>query len=244
MTDAVHRTILVPVPAEVAVRFWRRVRVIDAPEACWDWLGPLHKSGYGQLLGTGGRSGKQLAVHRLSYAIEHSVDPGAWCVCHKCDRRACVRPTHLFLGTKADNSQDMVDKGRSMFGEKQMLAKLTYSNIVDIRTRLLAGESGRALAKEFGVDKATISEIKTGKLWPHVETAPILVHGNQSFTRDFVIQVRRRSRNGETGLALAREFGLNPGTISQLKSGNGTCGRPWAVLPEEPPIPARKYGAR
>lgn len=39
--------------------------------------------------------------------------PKGMFVLHKCDVRACVKPDHLFIGTKKDNTRDMMSKGRS-----------------------------------------------------------------------------------------------------------------------------------
>jgi DNA-binding XRE family transcriptional regulator len=58
-----------------------------------------------------------------------------------------------------------------MNGERHSQAKLTEEQVVQIRERNAAGEIQRVLADEFGVSKATISHIVTGRNWAHLEGA-------------------------------------------------------------------------
>jgi|SoiMethySBSTD1v2_1073268.scaffolds.fasta_scaffold117440_5 DNA invertase Pin-like site-specific DNA recombinase len=88
---------------------------------------------------------------------------------HRCDNRRCCEPSHLRLGTVADNSRDMVEKGRSRLcgrpGERNSYAKLTAEQAQEIRHRHLAGETQTALAREFGVHSSTVSCMVRGATW-------------------------------------------------------------------------------
>ena len=75
---------------------------------CWIWIRSRKPSGYGQLT----VDGKVQYAHRIAYQTWVGSIPEGDCVLHNCDNRPCINPKHLFLGSKLDNSNDMVRKGR------------------------------------------------------------------------------------------------------------------------------------
>ena len=146
-------------------RFWEKVDIHFSSDECWNWLGALEVSGYGYL-GDTRRQGSKKA-HRLSYEIHCGKIPNGLCVCHKCDNRKCVNPTHLFLGTRADNNADRDRKGRvnRMYGESNPKAKLTDANISSIREMRENGMTQQSIADRFGVSQHTIWQILSNKTW-------------------------------------------------------------------------------
>jgi hypothetical protein len=150
----------------LADRFWSKVDQ-RGPEDCWLWTGAKNEHGYGVMRPEGRRTGPTVKSHRVSLTLA-GVDIEGLVVRHSCDNPPCVNPAHLSVGTKADNSADMVARGRSPRGSRSGASKLTESQVVEIRARCAAGQLHRVVAADYGVSRVTITNIATGKTWRHV----------------------------------------------------------------------------
>ncbi|MBU6231535.1 HNH endonuclease [Patescibacteria group bacterium] len=125
--------------------------------------------GYGQI-GRGGRGDGLELAPRVSWHIHNGAIPEATpCVCHSCDNPACVRPSHLFLGTHADNAHDKITKGRvvlgpPMRGVKNGNSKLTLEQVHEIRAAPHVFSS-RKMAAKYGVSQPTILRVIKHVTW-------------------------------------------------------------------------------
>jgi hypothetical protein len=123
---------------------------------CWPWQGSRNAAGYGKtrfvLQGTA-----EVYAHRVAYALHFGRLAGPLEVCHSCNNPACCNWHHLWLGTHADNQQDRARKGRGRRrGHPAKVARAEQWRLVEQWKR---GKTQRAIAKEFGISQARVSQI-------------------------------------------------------------------------------------
>lgn len=153
-----------------AERFWSKVRKTGT---CWRWIGAqVKEDGYGAFR----FNGRNVVAHRVSWILHFGEIPRGLWVLHRCDTPCCIRPDHLFLGTRSDNMRDMARKGRGNWttkpytvprGERNGNSKLTKAQVHDIRKRYAQGIRQVEIAKDFGVTQAAVSLIVRGETWTH-----------------------------------------------------------------------------
>lgn len=128
---------------------------------CKLWTGAKNKRGYGVRR----YRGKAHLVHRVAWIERHGEIPDGLCVLHHCDTPACYEDTHLFLGTRADNTADARSKKRLPVGERKPNHKLTALQVQQIRqTYVRRGHPNMYdLAEQFSVSYSLINHIINGR---------------------------------------------------------------------------------
>lgn len=159
-------------------RFWVKV-AIGGPDTCWPWLAYRGKSKRGLDYGKIGIDGRIHFAHRIAWELTNGPIPDGLRVLHRCDNPPCCNPAHLFLGTQGDNVQDMWDKqrhgarakppvGHRCRGEAHHSARLTATDVVEVRRLAADGMSIRAIAEQFGITPQSTRAIVQRKNWKHV----------------------------------------------------------------------------
>lgn len=138
---------------------------------CHIYTGSKDRDGYAKV--SWSRNGKRiyLRVTRMILERFHGVDikDPQTVAMHSCDTPACINPAHITPGTNADNTADMVAKGRQTRGEKNRNAKLTEADVRSIRSSYESGKHNQAeLAAIWGVNDRNISQIVRRVSWKHV----------------------------------------------------------------------------
>jgi hypothetical protein len=90
---------------------------------CWIWRGYRNAFGYGRVWFRYRRA----YPHRVAWELQHGPIPEGLSVLHRCDNPACVRPSHLRLGTQADNIRDCVAKGRHRHPDRDAMGRFCGS---------------------------------------------------------------------------------------------------------------------
>lgn len=160
-------------------RFWEKVDKTpgQGPNGdCWTWKAAITEStGYGKIfIG----KNKRMDAHRFVCVYIHQYDMKGLDARHKCDFRKCVRPDHIEKGTRKENMQDCIKRGRfannstnfgkGQVGEKNSQAKLNPEKVREIRERGKR-EHQISLAKAFGVSKDAIYDVLHYRTWKHVD---------------------------------------------------------------------------
>ena len=110
--------------------------------------------------------GKGNLMHRFFFEYYKGKIPAGKCVCHSCDNPGCLNPDHLFLGTNPENTADRHGKGRTAKGSQVGTSVLTAEEALAIRR---SNESGPIMAKRYGISRSTVSAIRRGRSWKHLE---------------------------------------------------------------------------
>lgn len=158
----------------IAQRFWNKVNK-DGPipphrsdlGKCWVWTACRAPGDYGCFA----VNSRMRLANRVAWELTYGPVPDAKCVLHKCDYPPCCNPKHLFVGTRPDNSRDMMLKGRhkALRGSEKPGTKLTEEDVREIR-RLYEPyvTTAAMLAKRFGVALGTMKSAISQQCWKHV----------------------------------------------------------------------------
>lgn len=126
--------------------------------------------GYKLVVLHGGETGKKRTAHIHALVLEVFVGPrpdGLECR-HIDGNKLNNHISNLAWGTRIENEQDKFSHGTSSRGEGNASAKLTNTDVLDIRKRVANGERYHSIADAFNVSIASICLIANRNTWKHI----------------------------------------------------------------------------
>lgn len=158
-------------------RFWNKVDKLGPIPThvaglgnCWVWMAS-RRNGYGAIK----YEGRVQSAHRISlqWHLKRELTDDEF-ACHKCDNPACVRPSHLFVGSHSENMIDAFGKGRIAIprghkfqhGERPHNARLGMEEASLLVSDVLSNEKRgglRSLAEKHGVPYQLVRDISAGR---------------------------------------------------------------------------------
>lgn len=176
--------------------FWSHVDRRGDGE-CWPWKASRSPRGYGVFR----LRYQQWRAHRLAWTFSNGPIPSGLLVLHRCDNPPCCNPKHLFVGTSADNTADMIAKGREASGDRHP-SRIHGSNY-----------------------------LPRGELHHSARTPEVMARGESNgaavLTEEQVREIlRRRHVDGVSAYRMAKDYGVSKGTIQFILSG-----KTWQHIP-------------
>ena len=142
------------------IRFWSKTLKTDN---CWGWIGTLHGDGRASFWDNN-KPGYVTAA-RFCWELHFGPIPIGMCVLHHCDNPRCVRPDHLFLGTRDENVKDRQVQNRQANGSRNARAKLSETEVIRIRLLYSNGTTAKQIAKHFGLSQNHVYAITGKRYW-------------------------------------------------------------------------------
>jgi len=142
----------------------RKIRYIIDSKGCWICISHTkskHRGNYPVLR----RHNRHMRMSRYIFELCNGYIDDKKYVMHSCDNPECINPKHLKLGTAWENTQDMIQKGRKPVGEEVPAAKLSEDEVIKIFND---SRGCTTIAKEYGISKKTVLNIRHGKTWKHL----------------------------------------------------------------------------
>lgn len=188
-------------------------RTTETETGCVVFTGYRNRKGYSSVR----CDGRNEMGHRLAYEVMVGPIPDGMFVCHRCDNPPCVNPEHLFVGSPAENSADMVAKGRSprQRGEASGKARLTDDDVREMADLRREGVPLKDIAARFGVSGPHVSRILRGKRrqWTDGLDLSGIDTSQRDPATDEIVAMREA---GATTTEIAARFGKNTGTVWRI----------------------------
>jgi hypothetical protein len=135
---------------------------INESTGCWEFTGAINRGGYGVFRGY---DDEWIEGHRFAFKVFVGPLKEGLVICHSCNVRKCCNPKHLRQDTISGNLTDM------SYAKTNPTQILSVEEVTEIKKSLKHFYRGQIkdLAHYYKVSKQTISSIKNGTTWSHIQ---------------------------------------------------------------------------